>query len=305
MNKKKYTEQDIKVALELYQLGRPVKEIADQIGVCVGTIYNMFKRNDIKTDRWEYTPNYNEETRKEFERTFFNQYIPFVPTDDYHYCKMDKYFVNYFDNIDHQDKAYILGFLYADGNMAQNKCRTSIALQERDKCILEKINKAIGNKKELCFVPSSNPNWQNSYILRIDSKRMCDALLYHGIFPKKSLLLEFPLNFPFMYYKDFIRGYIDGDGYIGNPNSKGGHNNERVQIISTRNFCESLKLLIENYLNINCSISKASCKNNVTSQLSIGGRQQCIKFLDWIYEDANLYLERKYQKYLDIKKSVA
>ena len=300
-DKKKYTEQDIKIALELYQSGTPMKEIANQIGVCIGTIYNMFKRNNIKTDRWEYAPNYNEETKKDFEKMFLNKYIPFAPTDDYHYCKMDKYFIDYFDNINHQDKAYILGFLYADGNMAQNKCRTSITLQERDKSILEKISKTIGNKKELCFVPSSNPNWQNSYILRIDSKRMCDALLYHGIFPKKSLLLEFPLNFPFKYYKDFLRGYIDGDGHIGFP---GGFNNSRVDIISTRQFCEIAKLLIENCLYINCFFSKTE-KNNITTTLSIGGRQQCLKFLDWIYEDANLYLERKYQKYLDIKKSVA
>lgn len=297
----KYNKEQEELALQMYKNGKPYEEIASIINVSIGTIYNILRRNNIKRDRWEYTPNYNEMTQKQFIKTFNHDYIPFTPTDDYRFCKLDRYYSDYFDNIDNQDKAYILGFLYADGSMTQDKYRTSITLQERDKEILEKMSNAIGNKNGLGYIPNNHDTWQNCYILRINSKRVCDALYYHGLIPKKSLILEFPLNFPFKYYKDFLRGYIDGDGCIGASNCS---KNIRVDIISTRKFCETAKLFIENYLHINCYFSRTE-KNNITTTLTIGGRIQSLKFLDWLYEDANLYLERKYQKYLDIKKSVA
>jgi len=34
------------------------------------------------------------------------------------------------------------------------------------------------------------------------------------ILPRKTLKLDFPKNLPEMYYKDYIRGYIDGDGTL-------------------------------------------------------------------------------------------
>ena len=38
------------------------------------------------------------------------------------------------------------------------------------------------------------------------------------------------------------------------------------------------------------------------TQLNIGGNRQVVKLLDLIYENANIYLDRKYEKYLEIKR---
>ena len=43
----------------------------------------------------------------------------------------------------------------------------------------------------------------------------------------------------------------------------------------------------------------ASCHNGITSVFSICGNNVCKKFLDWIYKDATIYLERKYKRYVD------
>ena len=45
----------------------------------------------------------------------------------------------YFDNIDTQNKAYTLGFLFADGYNSISKSTVSMALQESDGYILDKI----------------------------------------------------------------------------------------------------------------------------------------------------------------------
>ena len=45
-----------------------------------------------------------------------------------------------FDNIDTEEKAYWLGFLYADGNVANNASRIRLSLAENDLEILEKFS---------------------------------------------------------------------------------------------------------------------------------------------------------------------
>ena len=47
-----------------------------------------------------------------------------------------------FDNIDNQDKAYVLGLLYADGCNYENG-RVKIDLVEEDIDVLEKLNNLI------------------------------------------------------------------------------------------------------------------------------------------------------------------
>ena len=48
---------------------------------------------------------------------------------------------DYFNDIDTVNKAWILGFLAADGNVASNRNRIKIGLSTVDKEILEKIRK--------------------------------------------------------------------------------------------------------------------------------------------------------------------
>lgn len=93
---------------------------------------------------------------------------------------------------------------------------------------------------------------------------MCDALYYHGIVPNKSLILTFPTNLPFDLYKDFFRGYTDGDGTIRKKRP------ESVSLISTKKFIDDAKLFIENYLKINCFYGYKD-PNGITTTLSIGG----------------------------------
>lgn len=42
-----------------------------------------------------------------------------------------------------------------------------------------------------------------------------------------------------------------------------------------------------------------SNKNNITTYLLVGGNKQVKKLLDWLYQDSNIYLKRKYNKYYD------
>lgn len=210
---------------------------------------------------------------------------------------------HYFDVIDTQDKAYILGLLYADGSNNISKSTISISLQEEDKKILEEIKSIINSEKPLEYIDYSNKNdfgyhYKNQYRLSLFSSYMCKVLQKIGMIPNKSLKLIFP-NIDKSLYKHFIRGYFDGDGSIVQQIRNDNNHPVLVTITSTKSFCNTISDIIKNELNINSCITDASCKNGITKVLSISGRNVCKTFLDWIYDDANLFLERKYNRYLD------
>lgn len=76
-----------------------------------------------------------------------------------------------------------------------------------------------------------------------------------------------------------------------------------MSIIGTESFCKSIKSILKDKLDIHCSISACHGNfNSVTKDLRISGGKQVKKFLDWIYEDAELYLNRKYDIYVKIYK---
>lgn len=208
----------------------------------------------------------------------------------------------YFDSIDTPNKAYILGILYADGNVYPEKGTIFISLQEDDKEILEKMRIEIGSAKELKFIDNTNNhrngyNYKNAYSLIFYSTYMCKSLILQGMMPNKSLKLEFPNISPEL-YKHFIRGYFDGDGsvyrYIKNENNK----QVTVTITSTLKFCEKVKEILKNELGVYCGIYDASNHNGITKVISMS-TSSSKKFLDWIYDDAELYMKRKYDRYIE------
>lgn len=206
---------------------------------------------------------------------------------------------HYFDEIDTPNKAYILGFLYADGSNCMSKGTITMSLEERDKSILDRIRNEIGSERPLEFLDYSNKHdfgytYKNQYRLLLFSSHMCKSLQSHGMVPNKSLVLEFPVLDDKL-IPHFIRGYFDGDGCICQGKRE---TNFLATITSTNDFCIRLKEIIEHEIHINCYIYDASNHNGITKVLATSGRLQVKALLDWLYKDADLFLERKYNRYI-------
>jgi len=220
-----------------------------------------------------------------------------------------KYSVNehYFDVIDTEEKAYFLGFLYADGCNYTPNNHIHIPLQESDKEILEKFIKLIEYTGPLLFINTNKkfPNKKNLYRLNICNKILSNRLTELGCIHQKSLKLKFPNDkqVPCNLIKHFIRGYFDGDGsFTLYKNKKTGYYKWCACITSSKKFCESLKLVIKEKVGINTYIKKdRKCLNILTGSLAISGKNQTEKFLDWIYKESKIKLERKWLKYLEHK----
>ena len=115
---------------------------------------------------------------------------------------------------------------------------------------------------------------------------------------KKSLILDFPKWLKPEWYPHFIRGVYDGDGSIY-LNTCRGKRAVTVTITSTEQFCKALVDICAKYIGIKTHIYDASCHNGITKVFALSGRNITKKFLDWIYQDANIYLQRKYDRYID------
>ena len=203
---------------------------------------------------------------------------------------------NYFDKIDTPNKAYILGLIYADGNNFPRHNSITISLQESDKAILEKIKKEWEYEGNLRFNPlnSKNPNHKNQYLLNITDEHMSKRLYELGVIDNKSSKIIFPTFLPDNLLSHFVRGYFDGDGNIYIDKKR---NKCQTQIVGTKDFCEHLSSIL----------TKMGCKNNIkhpkqcnenTFVIQTSGNKSSNILLSWLYNDADMKLERKYKTYL-------
>ncbi len=214
----------------------------------------------------------------------------------------------YFDIIDSEDKAYFLGLLYADGYNQENKSTVKLTLQAQDKDILEKFCKYINSNKPLSFVERSKKNkkLKDCYTMWMYSKILCNQLHNLGCPQKKSFIITFPNNqtIPDYLVQHFIRGYFDGDGHFGvylrkHKNCVNKSKQYVLSIVSTLKFCMSLQKIIKRKFKIYTKLRiRHKKRKNTTRVLLMSGRKQIFRFLDWIYLDAQVYLNRKHNKYV-------
>jgi hypothetical protein len=100
---------------------------------------------------------------------------------------------------------YLLGAYMTDGNVVRNLQRCS--LSSTDVSWLEDINKIISPNNLI------KKYAKNCFTLIVHNKEICCWLNQAGCIPAKSLVLDAP-NVPSEYFKDFMRGAMDGDGSI-------------------------------------------------------------------------------------------
>lgn len=268
-----YVEQiskyKVKIICDLYESGLSEEAVGERVSLCRTTVRRVLKRNGVQIRK-------QEETSKRY------------PLNEH-----------YFDNIDTPNKAYILGFIYADGNV-DDKSLFQISLQERDLHILESMKREFGcPDRPLIFDARSkkNENHKNMFMLSIKNKEFRNGLVKHGVIPRKTHEIKYPDFLPASLDKHFIRGLLDGDGCIHGTevNNK---QNSNVDIIGTRELCVAIADILNNELSIHCSIVDVHNKDTNTYRVTISGRLQCVKFLDWLYVDADMFLYRKYETYL-------
>ena len=204
---------------------------------------------------------------------------------------------NYFSVIDTEDKAYWLGFIYADGYLTKKGNTFGIELKSTDIEHLHKFNNNIKSNrpvkiyhKQSTFGPQVNCRWVCT------NKTLYADLLKHKITATKSYDGEFPLVDNNVYVKDVVRGIFDGDGCITYRRGTIGYLVGAISVCGTKETLE----YIENFSGFKWTWSQRYPDKDINNyQIACGDQDNITHFLRAIYDGSNVYLDRKYQKYCE------
>jgi len=201
----------------------------------------------------------------------------------------------YFNNINTEEKAYWLGFLYADGCIADSDGtkRLQTSLKSEDYEHLHKLKKSLKSTHPIHFriIKSGKMQGKKYCSLFIRTNELCNALIKLGCTPRKSLTLEFP-ELPKNLIPHFIRGYFDGDGSVFISKEKHWRSGKISEVIHYR-FVGTENFLKKVDENINLKGYLQKIKGSKAFELAYKRDKKLKPFYDYLYSKASIFLERK------------
>lgn len=268
LNIKDYQEEITK----LYQEGRTAKEISSLLGFKYHQpVYNYFKKMG-----WERTG----KTGKRIYKV----------NEDFFKC------------INTEEKAYILGFICADGHIERDRLNITVSIKDKD--ILEKIRCAMHSNHPIKEVQRTNPYKKTNrktltlVELMIGSVKLVKPLFDIGLTTNKTCTLNGDIlkYIPKYLMRDFLRGYFDGDGnvffgrrynsgYKYNVNICG---NEGFLLKSFQTYFPSNNKLYKDLYSKQCYVWKISQRDKVKD------------FMYYLYYNSSISLQRKYNEFRKI-----
>lgn len=225
----------------------------------------------------------------------------------YHYDK------DFFNKIDTEEKAYWLGFIYADGYIVYNEksrnYEVSIELSSKDKEHLKKFNKSINGNIEV--VDSERECFGKMFTassIRLYSKEMTTDLMNNKIVQNKTHSGIYPniLELEEHLIIHFIRGFFDGDGCITISNKKHGYIRMDFTSINECILKDIRNYLFEKY-NIKSSIHEekiVGISKEIRYRLCFYGKYNTFNFGNLMYNDSNIFLDRKYNLFKRMTKDI-
>ena len=267
--KKVISDQEVEAIYKMYKDGTKVSDIAKDFGVTNSTIYTRLNRR-------------------------------YGPLGKGRAVNKRKYTVDesFFETIDTPEKAYIMGWFYSDGSNSVSPNIAKIDVAEDSADILIKIREAIGSNARIIPIKNSANSYagekaQMLYRLGIYNKVVSNQIAALGISGNVTYTRTWPEWLTEDLEPHFIRGLIDGDGCISISKKKG----FTISYYGTKMMCEGLsevlsKIGVEHRHKID---------KNGHHFIRIMKQAECVKFADYIYNDATIYLNRKHDKYLEIK----
>ena len=259
-HKSTLTENDSNLVIEMYNSGMYIKDIASSFHCRVTKITDILHNAGIRTNN---------------EGKYLNRLVN----------------TTYFDVIDSEAKAYLLGFITADGSVGVRAGRgfgktLRLELQESDESILDLLSDELNIKSKKYY---RNKNGKITVSVSISSTEIVDSLEKYGVVANKTYVLEsLFMDLPDDLLRAYLRGLFDGDGslYISSGIVHGNFTEGLEHIVVQFRDIINSKIGIEN-------TTKIQCNNGVYHAVWNGSN--CVKLCGYLYKDAKYFLPRKYE----------
>jgi len=312
---KRWTKEEIEIARSLAFNNKTYQEIADELNRTKLSVERKLVRLSIKVrkqplkewpdDKVEYLKKHaGKKTYYELSADqFLNKSVVSIRKKTHQLNLKPKQHLKYkevnhdFFKVWSEEMTYIFGFWCADGNIhasgkKEYNADFAVSFSSRDFEIIEKI------KNNMCSTYKIGKNIKNmngkelcTYRSTMYSKEIYNDIIKLGGCERKSLVLKFPTSVPSKYIQHFIRGYFDGDGSIRRTTRYPLY--PSISIVGTYDFLSKTMT----YLPIKTKI-KPKKKMGIIDYH--GKKAQ--EILHYMYNDANIYMERKYKRYQIVMK---
>ncbi len=197
---------------------------------------------------------------------------------------------DFFEEITDPDRAYILGFIMANGSI--NESRNSLVIDQKnlEKTLLIEIAERIGKG-----VKVRTQKDRNTVRMWIGNKKLIKDLKKWGVSERKAKTLSFDRvikGVPKDLWSHFLRGYLDGDGHIRVVFRDGSFQRAEVTFVS------SSKRALENAMFMLSELGLPEGALNYYENRKIGylrytkGRDS-EKLLGILYKDVDPFLTRR------------
>lgn len=213
---------------------------------------------------------------------------------------------NYFDIINSEEKAYWLGFLWADGGINKTTQRASGANRLRitqkwsELKHIEKFKKTINTNYPIRCI--THQNGAKVAQMDINSRHLCKTLEQLG-YGTKDKRIKVP-NISENMLPHFVRGYFDGDGCLSlytQTIKKWTINKQEWSITGQRKLLLQIKDILTNNAGVTPSVKLKEynkTKNDIVS-LRYGKKSDIEKLYAYMYSNCSVYLNSKYQKFVE------
>jgi hypothetical protein len=206
--------------------------------------------------------------------------------------KKRTYNENYFETINSEDKAYFLGFIFADGCVTNDpkkyRYQLTLKLHSKDIDILKLFIKSIdadmnvwcSNKREICEVSFSG-------------KKIINDLEKLGVLPNKTFSVKYP-QIDKEFERHFLRGYFDGDGCIRiNTDKRDNTKRGDLRIVGASiDMLTKINQRMNDLFGVNVN-KLYGPKNKDYKFIGWAGMTDIEKIYEGFYTNTNLFLKRK------------
>lgn len=201
---------------------------------------------------------------------------------EYPRFRKNKIWDNPFSDVNNPHVQYWLGWLATDGHISENDYKCQLFLSDKDRDVIEKFQKFLGGNLSIHTYIHYNKYPQTGVKFR--NERIVKFLNNLGFNSKKTF--NFYPNFNISW--DYIRGCFEGDGYIRNG---------EIDILGASE--KHIKLLYDFIIKYNIDahfITRLDKTGNIMYHIQIHKMSDIQKFVDYLYKDADIFMNRKYLK---------